>query len=692
MAACGLPLISAVGPVLDPVFGPLKQRVGIWLLNRTMRNGIDLRKLRFLPESVTLPLKRDGLDPLPAMMEVQAEAPVKKLAELFGKSVWLVSGYEESREVLAGGAEVWSNDLGQFVSQEGRSDEEQIGGLGMTDPPLHTTLRRYLTPEFTMRRLARLQPGIEAIVAQRLDAMEAAGRGGQAVDMVEEFAFAVPFDVICDLLGLPVDDRARFLELGVARFDLTEGGAGAFGAAAHTREFLINAVREQRANPGDGLIGALLKEHGDELDDVTLGGIADGVFLGGYETSASMLALGAYLIATTPKAGEMLRSGEGEQVNQVIEELLRHLCVVQLAFLRFAKQDVEVGGVLIKEGDAVGVSLPRRQPRPRPRRRPRHLRPEPRAHPAPRLRLGHAPLRRRRARPDGAAHRAADARRALPESGHGRRHQRPRLPQALRRVRRRGAPRAARRRPGARLDLTTGPGARPSRALGPRVTPVAGSGLFAPGVRRRVDRELAGALRWLTSWRWLRSASVTPPSVWSKSPAAMSRWAQASRISRAVSVIRAATARHASTFSGCVLGGDADVVVARPRRRPRLEAPGSLQEQVGDGGQVETGDVAQSARLDGEQCRRVDQLLVGGRVEDRRRAQVVVARRLVEQRDDARQLGARVGLLGHDVGVELSECLDGRVDDCVGVASGDRHGLLVTAEGGSAHRGSRSRC
>ncbi|KRA39223.1 MULTISPECIES: cytochrome P450 [unclassified Nocardioides] len=352
-----LPLVGPkVGPVFDPIFGPLRQRVGIWLLNRTMRNGIDLRKLRFLPDSVTLPLKRDGLDPLPALMDVQAEAPVKKLADMFGKTVWLVSGYDEAKEVLAGDAASWSNDLGQFVSQEGRSDEEQIGGLGMIDPPLHTELRRYLTPEFTMRRLARLQPGIEEIVSQRLDAMAAAGADGQAVDMVQEFAFAVPFDVICDLLGLPVDDRARFLELGVARFDLTEGGAGAFGAAAHTREFLINAVREQRKNPGDGLIGALLKEHGDTLDDVTLGGIADGVFLGGYETSASMLALGTYLIATTPEAGRMLRS-DPESVDRVVEELLRHLCVVQLAFLRFAKADVVVGGVKIKAGDAVGVSL-----------------------------------------------------------------------------------------------------------------------------------------------------------------------------------------------------------------------------------------------------------------------------------------------------------------------------------------------
>ncbi len=332
--------------------GSLKKRIGLWLLNRTMRNGIDLRKLRFLPDSVTLPLQRDGLDPLPELMDVQREEPVKRLAEMFGKTIWLVSGYDEARQVMADG-DAWSNDLGQFVSQEGRDAKEQIGGLGMTDPPLHTALRKYLTPEFTMRRLARLQPGIERIVQQRLDAMEAAG---PTVDLVQEFAFAVPFDVICDLLGLPVEDRGRFLELGVARFDLSEGGAGAFGAQAHTREFLINAVREQRQNPGDGLIGALLKEHGDELDDVTLGGVADGVFLGGYETSASMLALGAYLIASNPEAGRMLRS-DPVSVDRVVEELLRHLCVVQLAFLRFAKRDVEVGGRLVKEGDCVGISL-----------------------------------------------------------------------------------------------------------------------------------------------------------------------------------------------------------------------------------------------------------------------------------------------------------------------------------------------
>ncbi|WP_147095100.1 cytochrome P450, partial [Nocardioides psychrotolerans] len=228
------------------------------------------------------------------------------------------------------------------------------GGLGMTDPPHHTVLRKYLTPEFTKHKLARLEPVIEQIVEARLDAMAA---DGPVVDLVDQFAFPIPFEVICELLGLPVDDRARFHNLGAARFDLSQGGVGVFGAAAHTREFLISQVTRQRLEPGAGLIGSLLREHGDELDDVTLGGLADGVFLGGYETSASMLALGTYLLAQHPEAMALLRDGDDAAVDGLVEELLRHLTVVQLAFLRFAREDLELGGQQIKAGDCIGISL-----------------------------------------------------------------------------------------------------------------------------------------------------------------------------------------------------------------------------------------------------------------------------------------------------------------------------------------------
>ncbi|MDF1603150.1 cytochrome P450 [Nocardioides sp. YIM 152315] len=313
------------------------------------RDGLDLRKLRFVPGVAKYPLQRDGVDPVPRLV---AAEPVTRLVSLFGTDVWLVSGYDAARSVLADG-QTYSNDLRPLVSRGGRTAAEQIGGLGMTDPPDHTTLRRLLTPEFTRRRLARLQPSIERIVEERLDAM-ARQRG--RVDLVAEFAFPVPFEVICELLGLPAGDRAAFRRLGVARFDLSKGSAGSFGAAAASRGFLIDAVARQRRDPGDGLIGALLREHGDELDDTALGGLADGVFLGGYETSASMLALSAHVLMEHPDVRARIVA-DPDAVDETVEELLRHLTVVQVAFPRFARFDHQLSGQHIRRGDAVLVSL-----------------------------------------------------------------------------------------------------------------------------------------------------------------------------------------------------------------------------------------------------------------------------------------------------------------------------------------------
>ena len=139
------------------VLGFLKRRIGKMVLKRSTRNGLDLRTLKLLPDSVTMPLQRVGLDPMPEMATVRAEEPVKK--PLFGMGIWVVSGYDEARAVLAGG-DAFSNDLTRIVSTNSKDAKDQIGGLGMTDPPGHTMLRKLLTPEFTKKRLARLEPRI----------------------------------------------------------------------------------------------------------------------------------------------------------------------------------------------------------------------------------------------------------------------------------------------------------------------------------------------------------------------------------------------------------------------------------------------------------------------------------------------------------------------------------------------------
>jgi cytochrome P450 len=264
---------------------------------------------------------------------------------------WLVTGYEPVRAVL-GSVDGYSNDFGKFAGRIGINVGQDPGGLGFADPPVHTRLRKALTPEFTMRRLARLQPRIHEIVDGRLDAM--AGGGGTA-DLWHDFALPIPALTICELLGVPYADRDYFQKLSTSRFDLADGATASLGAVGESLTYLGGLITEQRRNPGEGLLGSLIRVHGDEIDDRELAGLADGVLTGGLETSASMLALGALVLMTNPVMAERMRAGDG--IDQMVEELLRHLTVVQAAFPRVAVKDVRLGDADIRAGDVVMCSL-----------------------------------------------------------------------------------------------------------------------------------------------------------------------------------------------------------------------------------------------------------------------------------------------------------------------------------------------
>jgi cytochrome P450 len=313
---------------------------------------VDLSQVQRVPDRLAWPLLRNRFDPLPRLGALRDKTPVSRLTSFLGIDVWLVTGDPEVREVLAR-TSGFSNDIRPYVGQSAAAPAGVIGGLGFTDPPTHTRLRRLLTPEFTMRRLARLQPRIAEIVDERLDVLAAAG---DDADLLRDFAFPVPFLVICELLGLPVEERETFRSLTSARFDVSSGGPAAFGAISGSREYLLDFTRRQRVHPGDGLVGQLIREHGDEIDDLDLAGLADGAFTGGLETSASMLALGTAVLLEHPEHYRRLRE-EPESVPVVVEELLRYLSVVQVAFPRFAKEDLDVAGRRIRAGDVVMCHL-----------------------------------------------------------------------------------------------------------------------------------------------------------------------------------------------------------------------------------------------------------------------------------------------------------------------------------------------
>src|SRR5690606_32885214 len=164
---------------------------------------------------------------------------------------------------------------------------------------------------------------IEGIVDRALDDLAAAG---PEADLAQLVAFPIPFNTICALLGLDYDDTQAFARLGSARFDATHGGAAAFGAVSAQREFLFEAVARQRKDPGPGLIGQIIRDEGDTISDHDLAGLADGVFTGGYETTAGMIALSTIMLLRDPEGAAMVRFGDRATLDRGAQQHGRAEC------------------------------------------------------------------------------------------------------------------------------------------------------------------------------------------------------------------------------------------------------------------------------------------------------------------------------------------------------------------------------
>jgi cytochrome P450 len=307
------------------------------------------------PVPLFLPLLRERLDPVPELAAVRAARPVARLdlPDEGVPPVWLVTGHAEVRRVLSD-TEAFSNDLSHLAGTglEALAAQDP-GGLGFTDPPDHTRLRRLLTPEFTAHGLQALAPRVEAVVAMRIDALAAQG---PPADLVTDFAVPVPSSVICELLGVPEEDRSDVERRSTQRFDVLGSLEDSLTAVHASLDYLTDLVARFRAHPRPGLLARLVHSAGDELSDRELAELADGLLTGGHETTATMLALGALALLEEPALADALRSGD-VAVGPFVEELLRYLSVVQVAFPRFARAATTVGGVRIGAGDIVICSL-----------------------------------------------------------------------------------------------------------------------------------------------------------------------------------------------------------------------------------------------------------------------------------------------------------------------------------------------
>ncbi len=307
-----------------------------------------------------LHMRRDSFSPIAALRDIREGPGVREFTNAFGMQSFLITRHEDIKAVLAD-HERFSNErpvgfAGQAAQQP--SEEEaaanRAGNLLGLDPPGHSRLRRMLTPEFTIRRMKRLEPRIVEIVDAQLYAMENAG---PPVDLVESFALPIPSLVICELLGVPYDDREDFQRRSARQLDFSIPIPERIELQRQARAYMATLVARARRRPGEDILGMLVRDHGDELTDNELIGVAGLLLLAGHETTSNMLGLGTLALLRHPEQLAAVRD-EPDAVAPAIEELLRWLSIVQTAIPRIATTDVEVASVLIPAGSLVFASLP----------------------------------------------------------------------------------------------------------------------------------------------------------------------------------------------------------------------------------------------------------------------------------------------------------------------------------------------
>lgn len=295
---------------------------------------------------MTVPTTRTNPFDPPAALH--GAPPVGRLQFADGSPGWLVTDHAAARFVLTDPR--FSSRMDLIRSPIRVSEPTTMPGAFLfMDPPDHTRYRKLLTGQFTLRRMRELEPAISATADDRLAAMAAAG---PPADLVRLFALPLASLVICSLLGVPYEAHDRFEQASHAMVDPALSEVERTTAGGELWALLASLVAEKRRSPGDDLLSGLL-----DLTDEEVIGIGVMLLFAGHETTANMLGLGTFALLRHPDQLDRLRA-EPALVDGAVEELLRHLGIVQHEVVRAALEDVEVAGQLVSKGESVLISIP----------------------------------------------------------------------------------------------------------------------------------------------------------------------------------------------------------------------------------------------------------------------------------------------------------------------------------------------
>jgi len=297
------------------------------------------------------------VDPYAQLHQLRALDPVHFVEE---PGLWLLTRYADV--VAAFRDPRLSAERFQLSLPEMRSSA-LISSLStmmlLRDPPDHTRLRTLVSTAFTPRVVERLRPRIEALVDHLLTVVDVR----RSFDLMQVLAAPLPVAVIAQLLGVPLEDHARFKRWSDDLILIADGSTALAGfpqaeqSAGALREYLRVVFMQRRVAPQDDLISGMLaaQEHGDRLSDDELFSTCALLLIAGHETTTNLICNGVLTLLRHPDQLARLRAAPA-LIESAIEELLRYESPVQLTS-RVAKEDFELGGKPVKCGQEVSLMI-----------------------------------------------------------------------------------------------------------------------------------------------------------------------------------------------------------------------------------------------------------------------------------------------------------------------------------------------
>lgn len=305
-------------------------------------------------------------DPFGEFSRLREQAPLVR-GFLFNpeKPAWLVTRYDDVKQVLSDPRFV--NNPANVPGVDARSIRDNllrargvppdymryvVEGVLASDGADHIRLRRLVSRTFTARRVMDLRPRVEEITERLLDRLPDRAEDG-VVDLIEHFAYPLPITVICELVGIPEEDRPRWREWGrsLVNMDPEIFGTALRNIVEHIKEL----IERRRVTPTDDLLTGLIRTHdedGDRLRDTEMITMILTLILAGHETTAHLIGNGVAALLTHPGQLALLRS-DPALTPRAVHELMRWCGPALGTQLRYAAEDVEVGGVPIHRGEPV---------------------------------------------------------------------------------------------------------------------------------------------------------------------------------------------------------------------------------------------------------------------------------------------------------------------------------------------------